>query len=72
MIVTRKIISAQVTKARKARLRIHQSLLPETDKHPLSVLCGLILEKINIQAFHSDRQNCLLTYILVSLLSISL
>ena len=56
MIVTGKIISAQVTKAGKARLRIHQSLLPETDKRPLSVLCGLILEKIYKLFTQTDRQ----------------
>ena len=58
MIVTGKIISAQVTKAGKARLRIHQSLLPETDKRPLSVLCGLILEKIYKLFTQTDRTVC--------------
>lgn len=71
MIVTRKIISAQVTKARKARLRIHQSLLPETGQASLVCIMWVNFRE-NIQAFYSDRQNCLLTYILVSLLSISL
>ena len=58
MIVTGKMISAQVTKAGKARLRIHQSLLPKTDKRPLSVLCGLILEKIYKILIQTDRTVC--------------
>ena len=58
MIVTGKIISAQVTKAGKARLRIHQSLLPKTDKHPLSVLSGLILEQIYKVFIQTDRTVC--------------
>ena len=55
MIVTNKIISARVTKAHKASLRIRQSLLPKTDKHPLSVLSGLILEKIYKLFIQTDR-----------------